>query len=134
MIHWRGPEAWKIAVPLQEGTLTIERTGGQILVHGNTSGALASLTMNEVPALDQVDRAAFQSYSEAAARYGKPFKPHTKYRVRVTWVLMILALMHFVYLLGLARRGDRLKLYGLIAPVVCWPALMTYLLTVYFVA
>ena len=117
MVHWRGPEAWKIAVPLQEGTLTIERTGGQVLVHGNTSGAPASLTMNEVPASDQVDRAAFQSYSEAETRYGKPFKPHTKYRERVTWVMMILTLIHFVYLMGLARLGKRLRLYGLIAPV-----------------
>ena len=134
MIHWRGPEAWKIAVPLQEGTLTIERTGGQILVHDNTSGAPASLTMNEIPASDQVDQAAFQSYSQAESRYGKPFKPYIKYRVRVTWVLMILALFHFVYLLGLSRLGDRLRLYGLIAPVVCWPALMTWLFTVYLVA
>jgi len=135
MTYWRGPEEWKIAVPLREGTLTIERNGGKILVQdNNSSGASATLTMNEIPSSNQVDKAAIQSFRKAETRYGETFKPYTKYRIRVTWILIGLTFIHYLYLLGLVRLNDRWRSYGLIVPMVFWPALMTWLFTVYFVA
>lgn len=134
MIYWRGPETWEIAVPLREGTLTIQRTRERILIRDGALGAGEILTMKGVSASDQVDQFALQAYKNAESRYGIPFDPFIKYRLRITWLLMIMTFVHFMYLLGLSRLGDRAKLYGLVAPIVGWPVLMTWLFTVYFVA
>jgi hypothetical protein len=133
MAHWRGPTAWKVALPLRDGPLTIERVGQEILVHDVATQQTASLTIDPIPVSEQVDRVALQSYSQAKAHYGAPFKPYVEYRVRVSLALIAFGVLFVAYIWGLNRLGDRVRLYGLIAPLPFWPILSAWLSTSYFV-
>lgn len=136
MVQWQGPKAWQVSVPLSDGTVTVERSGEMIRVVRGTPATNTLLRLAAVSDSDQADAVASQLFEEAAARYGKPFRPLIKYRLRATWFVLALAGLHMIYLaiLALIRAGRIKKVmpYGLLLPVLCWPVFTVWLLEVYF--
>lgn len=134
MAQWRGPADWVLDLPLRDGPVRIVRRGHDIALSSAAAAAEdVVLTMTTMPEAQQTDAAVLHAYRAVEAEYGRPFEPFTFYRVRMTWALAILALLHFGYLAGLARFGGRLTTLGLALPALCWPALTVWLFAVYFV-
>ena len=132
MIGWSGPESWAIKVPLDGQARIVERSGAQILVHDAGGQPISRLALAPVPEEGQVDEKSRAAFKAAQNRYGKPFDPFIEYRIRMTWVLLGLGALHFACLFGLRYFPPRLQKIGVVLPVIAWPSLVLWLMTVYF--
>lgn len=131
MVRWSGPEDWQVRLPLDGQARMIERAGSELLVHASTSQPAARLTLTPAPEAAQKNEHSLAAFEAAGQRYGKRFDPFVKYRVRLTWVLAALGVLHVAFLLGLRYAPSRLRMAGLWMPIIAWPALMVWVMAFY---
>jgi hypothetical protein len=132
MTLWQGPENWRMVIPSGEGAIEIFRDGHNLGILQSVNGSTSSVVTLEEGTDITAERVAIQEKFESAAERYEKFKPFYRYRIRISYVLVILFIFQE---LGIAFYkkfiSPRVTILRTTASF-CWLGLGVWLSLVYF--
>lgn len=124
---------WIVRLPLDGQELLVSRNQDLVQLSDSESGSPPlNVPLTPVVGDDQFDRGAYERFVWSQEKYGKTFKPHTFYRVRMLWIILGLGISTVIYVVLTVRLRPSLRPYALMVPVVAWVGLAAFLEWVYF--
>ena len=131
MSQWANPHEWTITVPRSIGSVSIRRAGDSIYFGSDLeSGRAEMLALRDAPDPAMAKQAILHAHEEALREYPQ-FREFTKYRARVSDILLfVLAVQGFVVVFYRRREGR--NWFGLwMLAMTAWVASGIYIYAVY---
>lgn len=128
-IEWRGPDDWRLLLPLKRDTARISRAGDTLILSSPTSAGQTRIDLPRPPGVDTAVAAIHAAYARVAAAHPR-FQDELPYRTKVTYVLLVLLIIQEVVLAAWRRVRSRPDTWLRLAALAGWVAVGVYFLFV----
>ncbi len=96
MRAWEGPEKWTIVLPVGSGSIRVSREGNEVLAGDDCGRDVAHLTLARASEVDQQVIAIQSAHEEALRKYPR-FSAQVDYRLKATYLPMLLQFVQDVF-------------------------------------